>query len=482
MMESPLYSHFLASYLHPKWEVLEGFGLLDLLMLPVVVGTIFYFAIFVFLRQESDHLRSYYLKGMALSIGSGLVFAYIYNYVYVGGDTFWYYFYSAWFREAFEDNPIVGLQLFFAAPASDNPAFLKYMAPIGHLYYDRASNEMIFMFKLIGLLESITIPSYWTTTVFFSLFAFSGKWALFRFLSKEYPAATKHLAIAILFIPSVLFWGSGILKDTLCLGSICWIITLLFKAWKNPLKHPSAILWIALHAKILLILKAYLLLAFVGPAALYLYLQHKPNSSILLVKVVALPVAIGIFLIASGALLASLAQSSQKYQLDQLEKRAEGFKNYHTYLARTRGQSFYELGTITYTPLGILQKAPAAFNVTYFRPYLWEVNEPMQIMSALESVVMFMVFLYIVVSNGLWTTLKLIRESPIITCLILYAFVLGVSIGLTAYNFGALVRFKIPGVVALSVALVLLYHEGLRLKAKSELSDDNGIAPIAPEQ
>ena len=40
---------------------------------------------------------------------------------------------------------------------------------------------------------------------------------------EEYPRMTKELAIAFLFIPSVIFWGSGIMKDTYTFTAACWM-------------------------------------------------------------------------------------------------------------------------------------------------------------------------------------------------------------------------------------------------------------------
>jgi len=332
---------------------------------------------------------------------------------------------------------------------------------MGHLYYLRHDNEMIFMFKLIGLIEAILVPSYWLTTLVFAVFAFTGKWALFKYLSGKYPLVVKPLAIAILFIPSVLFWGSGILKDTMCLGSLCWLIVHFWKFIDDPKRNIYRIIWITLFFKIIVILKAYLVLALIGPAALYVYNTHKPNFNINLIKYLMLPIVIAVFVVSSGAILSNIAATSQKYQLDQLEKKAEGFRSYHTYLAKTQGQSFYSLGEVSYTPLGIISKIPAAFNVTYFRPYPWEINEPLQFLSALESIMLFLVSIYLLVHVGMTRILRILRNDKIVSMLILYAFILGISIGLTAYNFGALVRFKIPGVLALSTAFSIIYSYSL---------------------
>lgn len=39
--------------------------------------------------------------------------------------------------------------------------------------------------------------------------------ALHEFFTTEFPDMYKSLAVSILFIPSVVFWGSGLMKDSI---------------------------------------------------------------------------------------------------------------------------------------------------------------------------------------------------------------------------------------------------------------------------
>src|SRR5690606_33558183 len=68
----------------------------------------------------------------------------------------------------------------------------------------------------------ITFHTYSTTALLFAGASFSGLWAMYSSLYKFYPKLNFEFAIAIFFIPSVFFWGSGILKDTLTLGAVGW--------------------------------------------------------------------------------------------------------------------------------------------------------------------------------------------------------------------------------------------------------------------
>ena len=54
------------------------------------------------------------------------------------------------------------------------------------------------------------------------MMSFTGVWRLFRFY-EQYPRMHKQLAIAIIYLPTFVFWSSGILKDPLCIGAMGWV-------------------------------------------------------------------------------------------------------------------------------------------------------------------------------------------------------------------------------------------------------------------
>src|SRR5690606_14865220 len=46
-------------------------------------------------------------------------------------------------------------------------------------------------------------------------------WRLYQMFITEFPKLVKEFAFALLFIPSVFFWGSGLLKDTITFSAVC---------------------------------------------------------------------------------------------------------------------------------------------------------------------------------------------------------------------------------------------------------------------
>ena len=82
------------------------------------------------------------------------------------------------------------------------------------------SDANLMPMKWVALLSFISFRNYSAICIFFSVFSFAGQWQLYKAFLYFYPKIPKQLAIACLFVPSLAFWGGGILKDTICLGCI----------------------------------------------------------------------------------------------------------------------------------------------------------------------------------------------------------------------------------------------------------------------
>ena len=108
--------------------------------------------------------------------------------------------------------------------------------------------------------------------------------------------------------------------------------------------------------------------------------------------------------------------------------------------------------------MGILQKFPAALNVTYFIPYLWEVGDPFQLLSSLEGLFFLFLFVQTLKKVGIFNFLNFLTTNPEVIMCLTFAILFGFAVGFTAYNFGALVRFKIPALPFFIFAMYLIQY------------------------
>ena len=117
-------------------------------------------------------------------------------------------------------------------------------------------------------------------------------------------------------------------------------------------------------------------------------------------------------------------------------------------------------------PFGIVKKTIPAIWVTIFRPHPWEVRNPVMLLSGLEA--LFFVWLF---WRAYFYKFKLNSKarssSVIITFCLIFSLLLSWAVGLTSYNFGTLVRYKIPMMPFFAIAMYMMRrNKDLLLKQK----------------
>jgi hypothetical protein len=93
---------------------------------------------------------------------------------------------------------------------------------------------------------------------------------------------------------------------------------------------------------------------------------------------------------------------------------------------------------------GMVKKFPPAVWVTLYRPYLWESHNIVMLLSALESLALLVFSIYVVYVLGISKALQKVFSTPVLTFCFLFSIIFAFAVGVTTYNFGTLVRYKIP--------------------------------------
>ena len=123
------------------------------------------------------------------------------------------------------------------------------------------------------------------------------------------------------------------------------------------------------------------------------------------------------------------------------------------------GGSGYDLGVIEPNFQSLAQKSGAAINVTLFRPYPWESRKLINIPAMLESMLTLLLSLIVLLKIGPRRIIGQTLRNPIIQFCLLFTLSVGVIVGLFAFNFGTLVRYKIPVLPFYFTALILLWYQ-----------------------
>lgn len=398
--------------------------------------------------KKEDHYR-YFIGAFIIKVIGGVAFALIYVYYYSFGDTFLYYRGASVLSQVMVDNPQDYFRLLMTTNAALPPDLSEFATSIA---YSRGAEEW-FTVKLLSPIVLASFQSYLITTFITSVISFFGSWKLYAVFRDIMPNKNGLNFILAFLIPSTLFWGTGIMKDTFTLAGINYIIYgLYFTVYKGQFDWKK-FLGIAIASYIVFAMKGYIVLAFI-PAFLLGMNQNIKNK----IKSAFFRYFIAIGLTSVTTLIlyigpGYLQNTSSKYQLESLEWRVKGFHSWHTDV----GGSTYDLGEVEYTTTGVLRKIPEAINVTFFRPYLWEARSPVVLIAAIESIIL-LVLCILIIYRLRFKTRKLIGGNPMLTTFLIYSLVFGFVVGFTSYNFGALARYKIP-VYSLFFFVVMYLYE-----------------------
>lgn len=424
----------------------------DLLVTPLVILAVYGVAYAVRHRVTDAINRNYYFPALTLKIVGAIALGLLYQFYYSGGDTFNYHTHGSriiW--EAFMDSPLLGWKI-LTSQGEYIPGIYSFTSQIP-FYTDPSS---FFVIRVAAIFDLFTFSSYSATAVIFAVISFCGSWVLFYSFYKQNPELHRWLAIATLFIPSVIFWGSGLLKDTLTLAAVgfsTYSIRFLFIDRKISL---SVILMLLVSLWILFSVKKYILLCFLPAALLWIYARRLARIRSLVLKILVIPF-VTVLLIASGYYAVVLiGMDDPRYSLDRIAITAQitaydiGF-----YTGKDAG-SGYSLGELDGTFTNLMSKAPRSISVSLFRPFLWEVKNPLMLFSGLESLLITGLTLYVFFRKRL-TLFAAFRDPRVIFCLV-FSVTFAFAVGVSTFNFGTLARYKIPMLPFYVLAMVFILH------------------------
>jgi len=425
----------------------------DLIIGPVVLLFIYAVAWIVRPRVSNAQTRKFFFPALTIKLLGAIFLGLIYQFYYSGGDTFTYFTHGAkQIYEAFYDDPSKAISLIFG-PADYKSNIYQYASKIW-MYRDQQSYIIV---RIAGFLSLFTGGTYIGTSFLFVAGSFTGLWAMYLSFCRLFPGRSTLLALAILFIPSTVFWGSGILKDTVTFGMLGWstaaIIHLLYGSRR---KWIWALIFIISMA-IIYWIKTYIVLSFLPAVIVWIYLVNMYRIRRKALRLFLSPFILALALTLSGYAVYEVGKANSKYAIDKLTEtvRITAY-DIGRWTGRNAG-SRYDLGDLDGTFLGMVKLTPAALNVALFRPYLWEVNSPLMLIAALEGLAFLIVSIVVVVGRGRYLIKGLFQSPAIVFCLI-FSLTFAFAVGISTYNFGTLFRYKVPLMPYFALVLVLFWN------------------------
>ena len=395
-----------------------------------------------------------------LKIIGALLITFLFNLYYSGGDTTAYFNDGRLLNKVLLTNPALAFEMFLSSGNKAEWSNNLVDGFDGFRFADDATTWLVT--KITAIVEIFTFRSMLGTAMVFGFFSARLIWKFYETILKIYPFAEKYLAWAILFVPNVLLWGSGIFKDTVTLCLTMFSLVCLYNILISKNKIFLNTLYFIITVYIVFIVKSYIIVTFLGCLTMWVFSLLKIKSDFL--RILLRPFLVGIFGIIFYFAFDEFTKSFEKFQIEKVLETTKNTGQYLKYISEGTDGSVYDIGTLEPSVSGLLKLAPAAINVTLFRPYLWESGKIIIFFSALESGFLLLFTIFTIFKVGPFKFVFYIFKDPLLLSFFLFTIVFSIFVGLSSFNFGSLVRYKIPCIplylVVLGVILKKESHSG----------------------
>ena len=450
--------------------------LLDLILAPIFLLLIYLFARYNVNKhiQEKSYYK-YYIPGLLTKLFGGFCVCLIYTFYYKGGDTTNFYHSDLVMINLLNKSPQTFFSIMRGNFSTENYLMFDNDTGWPNYWYD---HHTFFVVRITALICLLGFKSYLATTLLLAWFCFSGIWRLFNLFCELFPTLTRQFSIVIFYIPSVAFWGSGLLKDTITLSAICWFTFCFYKCFIKKESFIWNFIYLIISAYLIVSIKAYILYALLPGAFLWITFSSLGNIENKIIRGLVAP-----FLLLGGSLsvfllLQQLSSEMGKFNIYSILERAvitqqDLVKDYY-------GGTTFDIGKFEPNIPSMLAKAPIAIISGLFRPFLWESNNPVMIFSSIENTVIIAFTIMTIIKLKLFNFITLLKKNPILIYSFSFALCFAFSVGLSTPNFGSLVRYRIPAIPFFLCSLILLryyYDEKIKKRIlKAEIEEEDRLA------
>ncbi|MBK9525439.1 MAG: hypothetical protein IPO39_11990 [Bacteroidetes bacterium] len=443
-------------------------SVVDLIIAPIYLVLFFFIANNIRSRNiENNSSYRYYVPGLMVKMVGAIAICLVYVYYYGGGDTLIYHRDCVSVAKLFLKNPWQALRFTFLP--LDAEMFYSFDSETGWLFYSYDAKTMV-VDRMNWFLALVSFNSFIGQTMLLAFICYYSIWRLYQMFLIEFPTLQREFAIAILFMPSVVFWGSGLLIDSMTFAAVAAFTASFHHLLKIRTHTLRNIIYIIISSYILILIKPYIFFAVLPGSILWLVGYQLSKVTNPLVKSTIAPLLIALSVLSGYLMLRLMGETLGEYSVTNVLDKAY-VTNQDLKQEYYQGAAF-DIGDFDPTVQGILGKIPAAITAALFRPYLWEAYNAGMIMSSVENFVLLMITIYLVFKMRVYYLFLLMFRHHILFFSVFFSLFFSFSVGLTTSNFGSMVRYKIPAIPFFVASLFIIHHTFLQLE-KEKAKENN---------
>ena len=396
---------------------------------------IFYSLIVCFWIQKSNiivdkELPKTFLYGIfCIKLISGLIYSYIHQRYYGGGDTYLLFSESYLLGNSIISNPLHYLNLWLG----NSPAPLSSE---NFVYPDwpfiKKDFGTYFLVHIHALPSLLSFGYYNVHNVFVVFLSLVGSINIYNAVKDKVDIPLPLLVFVCFLMPSTLFWTSGLHKDVWIYFGFSLILTGLSKLsfnFRTSIRNlVIGLLIIALFRNYLLALLFPVLIAF---GITYSKPAEKSFQKFVLTFFVFFILIVIIDIIDNGLMLRQLSERQ------------------HEFLKETGTSKISDAVPWFPSLKGFLFYLPQALVNVMLRPFLWECHDFFQALAAVE-----IVFFWVLLITAIVFRKKASLSKPLILFMLFYAILNFFIIGLLVSNVGTIVRYRAIALFLTAITLL----------------------------
>ncbi|MBP7497497.1 MAG: hypothetical protein KA792_07540 [Bacteroidales bacterium] len=375
-----------------------------------------------------------------LKISAGFLLYLIYTYYYTDrktADIFRYFDDSQILHNALFSKPLDYIQM-LTGIGNDSEYFNIYYKAMNNwfrIYESNIYNDSHTIIRFNAFVRLFSFGHYSVHTIFICFLSLTGLVALYKFLAEYFINKKTLLFIGVFLMPSVVFWGSGVLKEGLLLFAMGMLLYGIKNIYYKQFNWFQICLTIC-SLILLFFIKFYILLTLI-PLILSYFITLKAGkkyTEIIYFSVLTIfgLIAFNIHYIFPGYNFLEILVNKQK-----------DFINLAIYM---NSGSLIESSFLKADFISLLYNCPKAFLTTLFRPFLFESFSPFYLLAGFENFLLIILGL----SSIFFIKIKEINRN-ILYFSLFFVLITFTLTGLITPVLGSIVRYKIPALPYLVV-------------------------------
>jgi hypothetical protein len=287
-------------------------------------------------------------------------------------------------------------------------------------------DRSLLLVKLLTPITLITHGNYWLSSIYCAFISFAAAWFLFQTVCNYYPQHTNAMAVAFLYFPSVVFWSSGIVKETFAIAAMALIMAIAIRLFHVGRFGFLPFILVLVCFYVVWRLKYYwaALFAVVILTTILSYAIEKWKNlpfSLTWLTIFIFFIPLATFIHPNfhlNRIFEVIVENNQQFMLLSAPNEAIHFTNLQP------------------TWQSMISNAPLALFSGLFRPFVWEAHGLMALIASIENFIVFLLVLSWLISQTKLTQHTLLP-------LVMFCTLLCIFLTLSTPNFGTLSRYRI---------------------------------------